>query len=939
MKNKSRFLVLLTMLLLSSTLFVNLSRAYSGYVGEIIYLPAPSVNGTLGGTAWESSDNSLVSVNANGAAQINKYFSGEVTITCQYNYSYVSGGKIHYVTDQFASYSITSKSSTITLNKTEITIEAGDEVELTYTNSSGYDLPYSEWLTSNKNVAKMYGGNAFVATDKVVGEKGVLVIGVGEGQCTISCDGNSGDNVKTCKVTVVDNRWVKADVESGAVKKGTKVTLTCTKKGATIYYTTDGAEPSKSSTQYTSPIEINSDMTLKAKAYLGSEESKTSKWNYVVSSHLEGEIFRAKTIEGVEVRYKVISTGSGIACMVIGGNSMRAIDKNYSGHLTIPEYADDIIVTEIDEGAFSECKLTSVTLPEYPDFAHIFRIHKKAFKYSDVESITIPNKNRVSIGEEAFSNCRSLETINFNHTGIEKISYKAFYACTNIKTINSNLGSLPKLPTDCFDEKVYDNAVLYIPQGKYDIYKSSDWKKFKNIVEKGSQQQQISLSASPTGGEVKKGTVVTLSTDVVGADIYYTLDGSTPSKSSYFYSSSITINESCTLKAKAYKTGYQESEVITANYTISSESDPDPNPTPNPDPTPAPIPNGSIEINAENFPDDNFRKYLLEQDYGKDGVITSEENNKIDVIDVGKKGIATLDGICYFPMLGYLYCDDNQLTSLDVSKNTKLHNLNCSSNPINTLDLSNNRELTRLYAQSNKLKVLDVSNNMSLGELYCLHNEITELDVSQNTNLRILWCSDNPLTSLNVSNNVNLFELVCLDNNLTELDVSKNALLTSLACGKNQLTSLNLSSNSELKKLYCYENQLLSLDVTNNVNLEEIHCYGNKIQGVAMDNMISSLPENKTGEEHKIYVHKTVSDWWIDEWNVCTTNQVVAIKAKGWTPCDRLGNEYEGSDPSGINGALMDNNKDATIFDLSGKLLSKPRKGIIIIGGKKVVIK
>ena len=32
-----------------------------------------------------------------------------------------------------------------------------------------------------------------------------------------------------------------------------------------------------------------------------------------------------------------------------------------------------------------------------------------------------------------------------------------------------------------------------------------------------------------------------------------------------------------------------------------------------------------IAINAENFPDENFRNYLLDQDYGADGVITEFE--------------------------------------------------------------------------------------------------------------------------------------------------------------------------------------------------------------------------------------------------------------------------------------------------------------------------
>ena len=85
--------------------------------------------------------------------------------------------------------------------------------------------------------------------------------------------------------------------------------------------------------------------------------------------------------------------------------------------------------------------------------------------------------------------------------------------------------------------------------------------------------EQLQLSASPSGGEVTAGTKVYLSTpNASGADIYYTLNGNTPSKSSTKYTSSgITINSSCTLKAIAYKDGYEASDVLTATYTIKDE--------------------------------------------------------------------------------------------------------------------------------------------------------------------------------------------------------------------------------------------------------------------------------------------------------------------------------------------------------------------------------
>ena len=80
--------------------------------------------------------------------------------------------------------------------------------------------------------------------------------------------------------------------------------------------------------------------------------------------------------------------------------------------------------------------------------------------------------------------------------------------------------------------------------------------------------KKLVLEASPSGSEVLEGTKVALTCNRDGADIYYTLNGSTPSKSSIKYTSPVTINEVCTLKAIAYKDGYETSEVLTEKYTV-----------------------------------------------------------------------------------------------------------------------------------------------------------------------------------------------------------------------------------------------------------------------------------------------------------------------------------------------------------------------------------
>jgi len=170
------------------------------------------------------------------------------------------------------------------------------------------------------------------------------------------------------------------------------------------------------------------------------------------------------------------------------------------------------------------------------------------------------------------------------------------------------------------------------------------------------------------------------------------------------------------------------------------------------------------------IPDTNFKKYLLEN---KD--INLNKNEEITYTEAeaftGKiycynKNISDFTGLEAFINITELYCDNNNLTSLDLSKNTKLTRLFCSSNKLTSLDLSKNTELTVLSCSSNKLTSLDLSKNTELTYLSCSHNKLTNLDLSKNTKLTVLSCSSNKLTSLNVKNgNNSIIETFHAENN------------------------------------------------------------------------------------------------------------------------------------------------------------------------------
>ena len=250
---------------------------------------------------------------------------------------------------------------------------------------------------------------------------------------------------------------------------------------------------------------------------------------------------------------------------------------------------------------------------------------------------------------------------------------------------------------------------------------------------------------------------------------------------------------------------------------------------------------GYVEINETNFPDAKFRSFVKENlDKNKDDILDAMEIAAVKMIEANKMGIKSLEGVGFFTALETLKCWDNELTGLDLSKNTALKNLQCSNSKLQSLDLSQNPNLTQLYCGRNPLTTLDLSKNAKLKVLNCSgfanrRTKLTELDLSQNTALESLDCSINELKQLNVSGCTALKKLSCSSNQLTTLDVSKNVNLTFLNCGSNQLTALDVSNNPKLEDLSCDYNSLTLLDLSKNPELEILSCRKNGFTSLDLD--------------------------------------------------------------------------------------------------------
>ncbi len=254
-------------------------------------------------------------------------------------------------------------------------------------------------------------------------------------------------------------------------------------------------------------------------------------------------------------------------------------------------------------------------------------------------------------------------------------------------------------------------------------------------------------------------------------------------------------------------------------------------------------------INSTNFPDANFRSWLLEN---FPGYIHDGHVNNWGVFNLSGMNISDLKGIEYFTNLSSLNISNNNLTSVDLSHNTNLEDLYCSNNQLTSLNLSNLSNLEVLDCSNNKLtslsvtyksylKTLNCSNNTLLTTLYCYSDDLTTLNVTGCTALKDLRCFENAsLTSITgLADCTAITYLDCEDcaitslpgvNNMTNIAtlLARNNKLTSLAINnKGSLATLRVSGNTTLTTLSCYRNALTSFNITGCTGLTDLRCYEN----------------------------------------------------------------------------------------------------------------
>ena len=248
------------------------------------------------------------------------------------------------------------------------------------------------------------------------------------------------------------------------------------------------------------------------------------------------------------------------------------------------------------------------------------------------------------------------------------------------------------------------------------------------------------------------------------------------------------------------------------------------------------------------FTDQNFYEALIFGgfDIDQDGNFSLAELSLIDTLIISDLDINDIREIVYFENLVYLQCDDNELSSLDLSRNTLLKYLDASNNSllevsavpilIEHINLSRNQlvelNITDLYSnlkylniEKNKIEsLMDLSRIPNLEYLQINYNMISNMEIFSHLSLREVYINGNIIESIVIKD---LPELVTLSMKRTlrpfagvDIDLGNSLKLEELTLNENYLKSFSLSDLSNLRVLNLMSNIIEELELKNLPSLE-----------------------------------------------------------------------------------------------------------------------
>lgn len=333
--------------------------------------------------------------------------------------------------------------------------------------------------------------------------------------------------------------------------ESTEVTIT-TEEGASIYYTLDGTDPTKESTLYTAPFTITNSCTVKAIAT----------YNEIVSP-----------VGSVEFTKNDYSGTNTISDLIVYGESKDSVVVHFENAKVVYSEQGDLGYHYIIRDDGLAIDLTNITKFTFPVGAYNLKgtmplkvTYQKGLLIA--EELESTNSSNISFVWPETNDMDPIEVDLIDvklHKGdllnLKDVEVWTYRGTTSIYTNTPSYIELKVTNAEDFDlESGFYNLTIWYNDASSDYYAG------KVKVIKAERVDKRPDAPVILGEEefVGKTTVSIAATE--GLNVYYTLDGTDPTRQSTVYTEPFAITETTTVKAvTAYLDDY--SDIVTKTFT------------------------------------------------------------------------------------------------------------------------------------------------------------------------------------------------------------------------------------------------------------------------------------------------------------------------------------------------------------------------------------
>ena len=323
--------------------------------------------------------------------------------------------------------------------------------------------------------------------------------------------------------------------------ESTEVTITCATDGASIYYTTDGSEPTSQSTAYTAAFSITETTTVKAIAY-----DATGAASSVATKTFEKEEGPASCATVAEINALADNTEftftgrlvvSGHAHATSGSNNWLYAQDATGGTLMY-KATQDYQKGDVIPAGFTGTRAT---------FGGVAQVQNLANMQPATETEEL-------VAEELTPSQISSENV-----------YR--YAVIKGATVNGNNIVVGEESVVIYNNRF--NTEIPADENTYDVYGiTCSFNGTPQFMPLEFVAQATEVATPVIEGETPflESTQVTITCETEGASIYYTTDGTEPTSQSTAYTAPFSLTESTTVKAIAYDATGAASAVATKEF-------------------------------------------------------------------------------------------------------------------------------------------------------------------------------------------------------------------------------------------------------------------------------------------------------------------------------------------------------------------------------------